>query len=331
MVAFLLRRLSTAFVTLVGICAATFFLVHAAPGDPVDVYLGSLRPTSVSPEIAQKIRHEHHLDQPLLIQFAYWLRDAATLDFGESIMEAGSARARIARALPATLLLNSAALFLALLIALPIGFLSAVRPRRFLDHSSRLLFFLLYSLPNFWVALILIRLFAVRLQILPLFGMTSDDYGHLSAAARVGDIALHMVLPVLTLTYSQLALFARFARVSLLEETQKDYMKTARAKGLHERAVMIGHGVRNAAIPMISLLSLTVPYIISGSVVVEKIFSWDGIGLLFINAVLSRDYPVVMALAVVTAFATLVFSILADLFYAWADPRIRLSGLGARG
>jgi len=325
MVAFLLRRLSTALVTLIGICAATFLLVHSAPGDPVDVYLGSLRSTSVSPEIARKIRHEHHLDQPLVIQFGYWLRDAARLDFGESIMEAGSARARIARAFPATLLLNSAALILALLIALPIGFLSAVQPRRFLDHSSRLVFFLLYSLPNFWVALILIRLFAVRLQVLPLFGMTSDDFERLGPAARVGDIALHMVLPVLTLTYSQLALFARFARVALLEETQKDYIKTARAKGLTEGAVMVGHGVRNAAIPMISLLSLTVPYVISGSVIVEKIFSWNGLGLLFINAVLARDYPVVMALAVVTAFATLILSILADLLYAWADPRVRLN------
>ena len=330
MVAFLLRRLSTALVTLVGICAATFVLIHAAPGDPVDIYVASLRSTSVSPEIARTVRRIHHLDRPLVIQFGYWLRDAVTLDFGDSILEPGSLRDRIARALPATVLLNSAALLLALLIAVPIGFLSAMWPRRFLDQSSRLIFFLLYSLPNFWVALILIRVFAVRLQILPLFGMTSDDFERFSTAGRVRDLALHMILPVVTLAYSQLALFARFARVSLLEETHKDYMQTARAKGLAERSVMIGHGVRNAAIPMISLLALTIPYVISGSVVVEKIFSWNGIGLLFIDAVLSRDYPIVMALAVVTAVATLTLSIVGDVLYAWADPRIRL-GAGEVG
>lgn len=328
--AFLLRRLLSALIALIGICGATFVLIHAAPGDPVDIYVASLRSTSVSPEIAETVRRLHHLDRPLLIQFGYWLGDAARLNFGESITGAGSVSGRILRALPATILLNGAALLVALLVALPIGFLSALRPRRFLDQSSRILFFLLYSLPNFWVALLLIRLFAVRLQILPLFGMTSDDFERLGPAGKVGDLALHMILPVITLAYSQLALFARFARVSLLEETHRDYMQTARAKGLPEKSVVLGHGLRNAAIPMISLLALTIPYVISGSVIVEKIFAWNGIGLLLIDAVQSRDYPVVMALAVVTAVATLVLSICGDLLYAWADPRIRISGAEVR-
>ena len=184
--------------------------------------------------------------------------------------------------------------------------------------------FLLYSLPSFWVALLLMQLFSVRMNLLPLFGMTSDDYLDLNAAMKLVDRAKHLVLPVVTLAYAQLAIFARFSKSALTEVIRQDYIVTARAKGATSGAVLWHHAFRNALIPLITLLGLTLPYLISGSVIVEQIFQWDGIGRLYFDSILTRDYPTVLGLSVATAVATLIASLVADLLYAAADPRIRL-------
>lgn len=318
---YIARRLLYAALTFLGITIATFALIHSVPGDPVALYSGRF---SASPAVVEAIRREHRLDEPLADQYLHWAKSVARFDFGTSIADRRPVTREILRRVPNTLLLNGIALSLAAAIGIPIGLWSARRPGQLLDRGSGVTFFLLYSLPSFWVALLLMQWLSVRLGWLPLFGMTSDGYESMGAAAKLGDRARHLVLPVITLAYGQLAIFARFSRSAAYEVIRQDFITTARAKGAGEAAVLWHHTFRNALLPLITLLGLTVPYLISGSVIVEEIFQWDGIGLLFFDSIRSRDYPVAMALTVVTAIATLVASLVADVLYAVADPRVRL-------
>lgn len=319
------RRLVYAVITFFGITIAVFVLIRAVPGDPVYYFMGGLRPGAAVPQdVLDAVRREHHLDQPLLKQYAIWLRDVATLDFGHSFIDRRPVRSRIAEKLPNTFALNLAALLLALAIALPSGILSGARPNRWFDRGSGAAFFMLYSLPSFWVALLLMQLFAVKLQVLPLYGMVSDGYAQLSGWEKAFDRTQHAILPVVTLAYGQLALFARFSRSAVLEVARRDFIRTARAKGASEARVVFHHALRNALIPLITLLGLMIPYLLSGSVIVERIFEWDGIGRMYFDSILARDYPTVMGLTVVTAIITLFASLAADLLYGAADPRIRV-------
>lgn len=324
MYAYLARRLAYAVLTFFGITFVTFVLIHSVPGDPVAFFVGKSGTHGVPPAILEHIRHEYHLDRPLLAQYGWWLRGIFTLDFGPSIIDHRPAMERILGKLPNTLLLNILALALAALIGVPIGIWSATRSGRFLERGSSVFFFLLYSLPSFWVALLLMELFAVRLQLLPLFGMTSDAYLDLSTPARIADRLRHFILPVITLTYAQLAFFARFTKAALTEVIREDFITTARAKGVSASLVLLHHALRNALLPLITLLGLTIPALISGSVIVETIFQWDGIGRLYVASIMSRDYPTVLALTVVTAVVTLFASVFADVLYAIADPRVRI-------
>lgn len=321
---YLLRRLGYAILTFFGITIATFALVHSVPGDPISFYIGRAGVSTIPPETLDRIRREYYLDRPLPLQYLHWVRGIVTFDLGRSIIERRPVTEVILEKLPNTLQLNAAAFFIAAVLGIPIGLWSATRSGRPMERASAVLFFLLYSLPSFWVALLLMQFFSVRLGILPLFGMTSDDYQDLGTAARIGDRLQHMVLPVLTLTYAQLAIFARFSKSALTEVIRADFITAARARGAGEMVVMWRHAFRNALIPLITLLGLTIPYLISGSVIVEQIFQWDGVGLLYFDAILSRDYPIVMALTVTTAVVTLIASVLADIAYAFADPRVRL-------
>ncbi|MCU1350603.1 MAG: binding-protein-dependent transport system inner rane component [Acidobacteria bacterium] len=320
---YLARRLVYAILTFFGITIATFALIHVVPGDPISFFLGKTGPNHIPKAILDAIRHEHHLDEPLPLQYWYWLRGVVTLDFGRSIVDHRPVVQRIAEKLPNTFILNSIAFLLAAAIGVPVGLWSATRSGRRSERASAVGFYLLYSLPSFWVALLLMQWLAVRLEILPLFGMTSDDYLELSFGAQLLDRSRHFVLPVITLAYAQIAIFARFSKSSLIEVIRQDFITTARAKGATDRAVLWHHAFRNALIPLITLLGLTIPYLISGSVIVERIFQWDGIGLLYFDAILARDYPTVLALTVATAVMTLLASVVADLLYAVADPRIR--------
>ncbi len=323
MTSYIARRLFYAFITFIGITLAVFLLIHAVPGDPVQYYVAAAGPRVVPPEVLAQIRAENHLDQPLWRQYVHWVRGVATLEFGRSLKDRSTVSRRIADKLPNTLLLNLLALSLAVFIAVPLGLVSGARPDRWIDRSSGMLFLILYSLPAFWVALLLTHLFSVKLQLLPLFGMTSNEYVHLSGAQRLADRGLHAILPVVTLAYGQLALYARFSRSAIREVIGREYITVARAKGASDAAVLLRHAFRNAAIPLITLFGLTIPYLISGSVIVERIFQWDGVGRLYLDSILSRDYPVIMALTVLSAVFTLLVNILADVMYAVADPRIR--------
>ena len=324
MTSYVLRRLLFAALTFFGITVATFVLIHSVPGDPVSFFVGRAGAYTLPKEVVDAIRAQYHLDEPLPVQYLYWLRGAVTLDFGESIIDRRDVTTRIAEKLPNTLQLNTVAFLIAAIVGIPIGLWSAARSGRLAERASAVGFFLLYSLPSFWVALLLMQLFAIRFDILPLFGMASDDYADMSTGARVADRLRHMILPALTLTYGQLAIFARFSKSAVTEVIRQDFITAARAKGAGEMAVMWRHAFRNALIPMITLLGITIPYLISGSVIVEQIFQWDGIGLLYMQAILSRDYPTIMGLTVITAVVTLLASLLADILYAVADPRVRV-------
>lgn len=318
---YIARRLIYAALTFIGITVATFALIHSVPGDPVALYSGRF---NASPAVVEAIRREHHLDEPLSVQYLHWAKSVVRFDFGTSIADRRPVTREILRRLPNTVLLNGIALLLAAAIGIPIGLWSARRPGRLLDRGTAVTFFLLYSLPSFWVALLLMQWLSVKLGWLPLFGMTSDGYESLGGGAKVEDRLRHLILPVITLAYGQLAIFARFSRSAAYEVIRQDFITTARAKGAGEGAVLWHHTFRNALLPLITLLGLTVPYLISGSVIVEEIFQWDGIGLLFFDSIRSRDYPVAMGLTVVTAIVTLLASLVADVLYAVADPRVRL-------
>jgi len=325
MVSYIVRRLLYGVLTFFGITLVVFVLVHSVPGDPIDFYV-SQHMTHLSQAALGAIRHEHHLDQPLVTQYLYWVRGIVALDFGTSITDHRPVIDRVLEKLPQTIELNLTAFLLAAIIGVPIGLWSATRSGRPLERASAVLFFLLYSLPSFWVALLLMEFFSVRFNIFPLFGMRSEDYLELGNAQKLLDHTLHAVLPVITLAYAQLAIFARFSKSALTEVIRQDYITTARAKGVAPAQVLWRHAFRNALIPLITLLGLVIPYLISGSVIVEDIFQWDGIGRLYFTSILSRDYPTVLGLTVATAVATLFASLFADVLYAFADPRIRFEG-----
>ncbi len=321
---YLARRLAATAVTLAGIVVAVFLLIHAAPGDPALLYAG-LRPGSRAPAaVLDEVRRAHGLDRPLAVQLGTWAARAARLDLGESILHRRPVASLIGEHLPATLLLNGLALVVALVVAVPLGVAAAVRPGSWIDRGSAAALFLLYSLPAFWTALLLIEVFVVRFDLLPLFGVASPEHDAFSLGGRLADRAAHLVLPVTVLSYGMIAFLARFVRSSLREVLGEEYIRTARAKGAGMRAVVWIHAFRNALVPMVSLLGIVIPWLLSGSIIVEQIFQWPGIGNLFFGAILSRDYPLVMGLTLVAALVTVVASMVSDLLYAIADPRIRV-------
>lgn len=321
---YLARRLAATAVTLAGIVVAVFLLIHAAPGDPALLYAG-FRPGDRPPAaVLDEVRRAHGLDRPLAAQLGSWAARAARLDLGDSISHRRPVASLIAERIPATLLLNGLALLVALVVAVPLGVAGAVRPGSWVDRSSAAALFLLYSLPTFWTALLLIEVFAVRLDLFPLFGATSSGSESLPVGERFADRIAHLVLPVTALSYGMIAFLARFVRSSLRESLGEEYVRTARAKGAGMGTVVWIHAFRNALVPMVSLLGVVIPWLLSGSVIVEQIFQWNGIGSLFFGAILSRDYPLVVGLTLVAALVTLAASVISDFLYAVVDPRIRV-------
>jgi peptide/nickel transport system permease protein len=329
MLTYAARRLAYAILTFFGITVGVFVLIHSVPGDPVDFYIGHSGARASSPRAVDYIRRQYHLDRPLPEQYLWWLQGVVTLDFGRSINEHRAVIEVIADKLPNTLLLNFVAFVLSAAIGIPLGLWGVSAAGRKTDRAVAVLFFFFYSLPTFWAALLLMRWFCLEHDFLPLFGMMSDDYTSLTMAGKLHDRLRHMVLPVVTLAYAQVALYARFSKAAVGEVIRQDFITAARARGVSGSRILLRHAFRNALMPLITLLGLTIPYLISGSVIVERIFQWDGIGRLYFESIMTRDYPIVLGLTVVTAVLTLLASLLADLLYAVADPRVRL-GKGGR-
>ena len=320
MIRYALRRLALAVPTLLGIVVLVFLLLHLAPGSPVTA-MGAESGRRVSARAAEEMRRQYGLDRPLPERFASWIGRVARLDLGESFVDHRPVSQRIGEALPYTLLLNGLALLLTLSIAIPLGVASGGRPEGRLDRISGVALFALYSLPSFWAALLLQTLFSVRLRWLPLYGVVSDaaPAGWAGLLDRMG----HLALPVVCLTYGSLAFFARLVRSGVAETRQQDFVLAARARGASVRRALWAHAFRNALLPLITLLGLLLPGLLSGSVIIERIFAWPGVGRLYFDSILARDYPVVLALSLLGAVATLGVTLAADLAYAVADPRVR--------
>ncbi len=322
MLHYTLRRLLYLVPTLLGITIVTFLIVNLAPGDPVELINRGQMDAGISPESYQQMLHLYGLDDPIHVRYFTWLKRLATLDFGNSFLDHRPVIDKIMERLPNTVFLNLVSLVIAFALSVPLGLYAALHQHSKTDRVSGTALYVLNSLPEFWVARLLIRLFGVELRWLPFHGMESVDARKLGFAAYWWDRFLHTILPTVCLTYGSLAYLSRFARGSSLEVVRQDYIRTARAKGLDESSIVYRHVFRNTMIPMVTLLGLFLPTLISGSVIVESIFSWPGVGDLFFTSVNARDYPVVMGLSFITALMVLFSTLVADLLYAWADPRV---------
>ena len=322
MLAYTLRRLSLLIPTLLGITLVTFVVISLAPGNPVELANRGIADSRISPASYQGMLKLYGLDKPIHIRYGIWLKRLVKLDFGESFQDHRPVMEKIGERLPATLALNITSLIIAVIASIPLGLWSAMRQHSRYDKFSGAVLYALYSLPEFWVALMLIMLFGVNLKLLPFYGMESFGARELSFFPLLWDRVLHMILPVICLTYGSLAFLSRFVRGSTLEVIRQDYVRTARAKGLDEKRIIYRHVFKNTLIPVVTLMGLLLPALFSGSVILEYIFSWPGIGQLFFDAVSARDYPVVMGLSFVTAVLVLLSTLLADLLYVWADPRV---------
>ncbi len=314
--------------TIIGITLITFLIVQMAPGDPVNLGIGlggqGMRTTDASKKVLEEHRKFLGLDKPLWQRYPIWLYKMVRLDFGRSYKDQRPVWDIIIERLPVTLQINLISIFLAYLIAIPVGVHSAVRSGAPSERVTTVMLFILYSLPSFWVAYLLIYFLAggSYLNIFPVGGISSQGAGDLPLLRWFIDRLWHLALPVTCLTYGAFAGLSRYMRSGMMEVLRQDYIRTARAKGLSERAVVFKHAMRNSLIPVITILAGLLPALIGGSVIIETIFNIPGMGRLAYNGVLSRDYPVIMAVATIAAVLTLFGILLTDITYAFVDPRI---------
>jgi peptide/nickel transport system permease protein len=301
---YVLRRLLFAVPTVLGVITLVFFLIHLIPGDPVEVMLGE----TARAADREHLRRQLGLDHPLPIQYARYVRQLAHADLGRSLHSGRPVRRLIVARYPATVELAGAALAVALLIALPLGVIAAARPHSAVDTACRGLAVLGASMPNFWLGPLLILVFAIQLEWFPVSGR--------------GGLA-HLALPALTLGMGMAALLTRMLRSTLLERLRDDYIRTARAKGAGESRVLLVHALRNAALPLITILGLQTGALLAGTIITETIFAWPGVGRLTLLAIQTRDYPLVQGCILVIALGYVATNLVTDLLYGLVDPRVR--------
>ncbi len=318
--------------TLFGITVVTFVIIQLAPGDPASLKSQSMTEqfsgTQMANQVVAETRKLYGLDKPIYVQYGIWLKRLASLDFGNSLRDHRPVLSKIRDALPITLTLNIISIFIVYLISVPLGAYNALKPNTIFDRISALGLFVLYSLPNFWVAMMLIVWLGGGdyLNWFPITGFVSDNASQLSIWGWLANVGWHLVLPVTCLTYASLAFLSRFSRSSMLEVIRQDYVRVAMAKGLPQWRVLLHHVLRNALIPLITLTATLLPSLIAGSVIIEQIFAIPGMGRLGFESVLARDYPVIMAIAFISAALTLVGILISDLLYVVVDPRITFKG-----
>lgn len=306
---------------LIGITLITFLVMQLTPGKPSD-RLTDLN-VKISAEAKEQLIKLYGLDKPWYVQYGQWLKRIVRLDFGKSFRDDRPVIRKIAERLPWTILLNILTMGFIFIVASLIGIFSAVRQNTLFDKGMTVFVFVGFSTPSFWFGLLLMILFGLKLGWFPISGVYSLNFDELSFFGKIIDVAHHLVLPVVTLSLLGLASLSRYMRSSMLEVIRQQYIDAARARGLSERTVIFKHALRNALLPIITILGLSVPDIIGGSVIIETIFAYPGIGRLGYDAIMARDYPVVMGILTIVAFLTLFGNLLADIMYAWVDPRIR--------
>ena len=305
-----------------GITLISFIVIHLAPGNPVEVQTEmSLK---VSAQAKENLKKLYGLDKPLYIQYYNWLKRFVKLDFGKSFVDGRGVMDKIIERIPITLIINVFSLMLICIFAIPIGILSATKQYSLFDKISTVFVFVGFSTPTFWLALLLMILFGVYMGILPISGIQSIDVSDMGFWERVFDWIKHLILPVGVSAFGGIAGLSRYSRSSMLEVIRQDYIKTARAKGLPESKIILKHALRNALMPIVTILGLAVPGLIGGSVIFETIFAIPGMGQLFYLSTLSRDYPTIMGVLVIGAILTLFGNLLADISYALVDPRVRI-------
>ncbi len=306
------RRLVLLVPVLFGVSVVVFLVMHLAPGDPAVVMLGPI----ASDEDVRRIRTELGLDQPLHVQYGKWVWNAVQGDLGRSITMKRPVLPEILARFRATLILTFASLLISSILGVAVGVISAVKPYSWFDRASMLLALLGVSMPVFWLGIVLIVIFALKLGWLPAAGMHSPGSKDLS------DLLRHLVLPAVTLAAASIALVARLTRSSMLEVIRQDYIRTARAKGLRERTMIVRHALKNALIPVVTVIGLQVGYLLGGAILTETVFSWPGLGLLMVQAILARDFPIVQGGVLLIGITFVLTNLIVDLCYAYLNPRI---------
>ena len=334
MIGFLLKRLAIAVPTLIGVTILSFSLIRLAPGDPILLLVGE---RGASPEVYTELKARYGLDQPMLKQYWLFVKNAARGELGTSVVSKRSVREEFVERFTATLELSAAAMFWSVLIGIPLGVIAAVRRNSAVDYSLMTTSLVGYSMPIFWWGLILILLFSVQLGWTPVSGrlhlaydvpdwtgfMLLDVWKSDEAWPAFKSALSHLILPSIALGTVPLAAIARMTRSSMLEVLGEDYMRTARAKGLGPARIVFVHGLRNALLPVITIVGLMAGTIVTGAVLTETIFSWPGLGRWLVESVLQRDYPVIQSGILLIAVSVIVVNLAVDFAYGWANPRLR--------
>ena len=334
MLKYLIKRVLWMIPLLIGISLISFFIMHLAPGD-ITNNEASFNPKA-SEESRQKLRELYNLDKPVIVQYGLWIKRMATLDFGNSFAshqkpvfwqttdkDGNVTKGMIQEALPITLLINILGLIITLTLAIPLGIIAARKYTLWQDKSITLFNFIGFSIPGFWLSLLLMYWLGVMNNWLPISGLHSINYESLDTWDKIKDSVSHLILPVIIPSVTGLAGITLFVKNGMLEVFHQDYITTARAKGLNEHQVVYTHALRNALLPLITIIGLSIPGLIGGSVIAETIFAIPGMGKLFFDSVMMRDFPVIMGILTIGSALTLIGNLLADIAYAWADPRVR--------
>jgi len=321
MFSYLIKRLLYAIPIIVGITVITFAVMYFTPGKPTDAITDFN--TKITSESKERLYKLYGLDKPVYEQYWNWFKRVVVFDFGESFKDGQPAAKKIAERLPATILLSVLSMILMLAVAIPIGVYSAVKKYTFSDRVLTAIMFVCFSVPAFWVALMLMIVFGLWLGWLPISGLTSFNFSDMSVFGKVWDLTKHLILPVFVSSLASFAVLSRYIRSGMLDVLKQDYIKTAYAKGLSRRDIIFKHALKNALLPLITIIGLSIPALVGGSFIIETVFSYPGMGRLGFEAIMARDYPVIMGIGVIAAFLTLAGNIVADVLYSVADPRIR--------
>lgn len=326
MLNYLLRRMFFGVITLLLITMVVYGLMRLMPGSPLVVAQAEMDPSRrQNPADIERMKKAYGLDLPIPVAYGKWLADLVQGDMGISFRYKRPVTRVIRERVGPTLLLSVTSAVVVYLLAIPMGLWSTVHSGKLRERVPSVFMYMLYSFPTFVAALLLQLMFAVRWEILPLFEMRSQGFENLSYWDQVKDLFWHMVLPVTCLSYGSLAYFSRFIRSNMLEVMRQDYIRTARAKGVPAHRVLFVHAFRNSLIPLVTMLGFEIGALLAGAVIVEQIFSWPGMGRLFLDSIVSRDYPLIMALVLIFAFLNIVGTMVADVLYAVVDPRVSYS------
>ncbi len=320
MLRYTVRKLIELIPTFIGITFVIFLIIHLAPGNPINA-AGGFNP-NVSYESLKNMEKIYHLNEPIYIQYLDWLKNFSKLNLGFSLVDGTSVAKKIADRLPITLLINIITLILSLAISIPIGVISATKKDSFIDKFFTFFVFSGYAMPSFWLALLLILLFSVKLHILPISGLHSFNVRP-GTVYYYWDMAKHLAIPIFIGVFGSLAGFARYVRSGMIDVLDKDFIKLMYLRKIDKKTILYKHALKNALLPLITIMGLSIPSLIGGSVIIESIFAIPGMGQLFYYSAMARDYPTVMGILAISSLLTLLGNLLADITYAIVDPRIR--------